>query len=869
MSIRTLANWLPTLRPVHRQANGTGAPARRSWPFALSYLAGALVAASLPSGTAAAQEIQLSPGAEAQIGAIMRDKAARTPAQQKLSSRLLYGAKRQRADALMQAVPALRSSVRVAGDGTTLVDIKAEVSDALLSEIAAVGGRVVNSFPRYGAIRAHVPMDRLEDLARASAVVSIRPADQAITNKIDTTEGDVAHRAVDARAVFGVDGSGIKICAISDGIDSLSGLQVSRDLPAVDVPPGQAGFGSEGTALLEIIHDLAPGAKLGFATAIGGQAQFAQNILDLRNVLGCDVIVDDVFYFAEPAFQDGIVAGAVEQVVADGAVYFSSAGNSGNLNDFESGVWEGDYNDSGVDITVRDPIAGTVISKGRLHGFGSATSNVITQSAPFAISLQWSEPQSRSVADYDLCVFDATLTNVRECSTNFQNGTQDPFEIIGPANAGERLIIINSSGFAPGRFLHLTTHRGRLSIGTDGQITGHSAAESAFSVAAVDVATAGGGAFVGGPANFVEFFSSDGPRRMFFESDGTPITSGNFSSTGGKVRQKPDIAAADGVSTATPGFNPFFGTSASAPHAAAIAGLMLAVEPNLTAADVRDVFNSTALDIEAPGLDRDSGAGIVDAFAALDHLAGRRLIMQRTIDGGWTKVRLRKRMRKSVIIAGPPTSSNKQPGVVALRKVKNRSFQARFQEWRYQDGKHPEEEVTFLIVKKGRTRDADGSIWEAGTVELKGNRKWKKIKFKSPFPGTPEVFLTLQTSDDKEPVTVRARSVTQNGFQAALLEEERDQRTGHSKEKVGYVAVYSPTSRGTAAGSVPYRLKRGQHKKSFKNLLNHKVKLEEEKSKDKETRHKKESVSAMTLGVNLFAQQVTDNERDTTALRRK
>ena len=73
--------------------------------------------------------------------------------------------------------------------------------------------------------------------------------------------------------------------------------------------------------------------------------------------------------------------------------------------------------------------------------------------------------------------------------------------------------------------------------------------------------------------------------------------------------------------TATPGFNPFFGTSAAAPHAAAIAGLMLSVDPGLDTADIRNVFNRTALDIEAPGVDRDSGVGIVDAFDALSSLA--------------------------------------------------------------------------------------------------------------------------------------------------------------------------------------------------------------------------------------------------------
>src|SRR6202035_851029 len=102
----------------------------------------------------------------------------------------------------------------------------------------------------------------------------------------------------------------------------------------------------EGTAMMEIIYDMAPGASLFFATADVSEGQFASNIQNLRNA-GCDIIVDDVFYFDEPVFQDGIVAQAVNSVTASGALYFSSAGNEGNLDAGTSGYFEGDFNDSG------------------------------------------------------------------------------------------------------------------------------------------------------------------------------------------------------------------------------------------------------------------------------------------------------------------------------------------------------------------------------------------------------------------------------------------------------------------------------------------------------------------------------------------
>src|SRR5206468_10555096 len=119
--------------------------------------------------------------------------------------------------------------------------------------------------------------------------------------------------------------------------------------------------------------------------------------------------------------------------------------------------------------------------------------------------------------------------------------------------------------------------------------------------------------------NVVATFSSDGPRRVFFQADGTPYTAGDSSSTGGVLRQKPDLTAADGVSvTGVGGFpSTFFGTSAAAPHAAAIAALLKSANPALTPAQIRTLLSASAIDIEAAGADRDSGAGIMMADAAM------------------------------------------------------------------------------------------------------------------------------------------------------------------------------------------------------------------------------------------------------------
>ncbi|MCP5425142.1 MAG: S-layer homology domain-containing protein [Gammaproteobacteria bacterium] len=569
-----------------------------------------------------AQDAPLSDSVLQQMQILAREKASRTPAQRKINSNLLLEIKRQRGEPVTKNadLPNLRTGIETDRNGTVLVDIQAEVSPDLLSEIESLDGEIINSFPQYNAIRARLPLTAIEDLAASPAVRSIRPADRAITSKVNTSQGDVAHKANVARSSLSVNGAGIKVGVLSDSVDALSSLQGSGDLPSVTVLSGESGNpgSSEGTAMLEIVYDLAPGAQLYFATAFNGEASFAQNILDLRNVYGCDVIVDDVGYFDESPFQDGIIAQAVNSVTADGALYFSSAGNAGNKNDGTSGVWQGDYSP-----TTLPTVIGDYGQWDSVNSFNGQYYNTITK-VGFGYALFWSDPLGASSNDYDLFLLNSKGTAIVASSEGFQNGSQDPFEFISAISSdlNNRLVVAKFSG--NNRFLHLDTIRGRLSANTDGQTKGHSAAEDAFSVAAVDVAKASGGAFTGGAANPVETFSSDGPRRMFYKPDGTPYTPGNYSSTGGTVRQKPDIAAADGVSTATPGFDPFYGTSAAAPHAAAIAALLLDADPSLTSAnfagilnsnadDVRALFAATALDIEASGTDRDSGYGIIMA----------------------------------------------------------------------------------------------------------------------------------------------------------------------------------------------------------------------------------------------------------------
>ena len=127
-----------------------------------------------------------------------------------------------------------------------------------------------------------------------------------------------------------------------------------------------------------------------------------------------------------------------------------------------------------------------------------------------------------------------------------------------------------------------------------------------------------------GAANPIETFSSDGPRKIFIIQTAALLRAGNFlfATNGGTTLVKPDLTAADGVSARTPGFNPFFGTSAAAPHAAALAALVWQAMPLYTAAQVTTAMIATALDNMAPGIDRDSGNGIPMALPAINYAIG-------------------------------------------------------------------------------------------------------------------------------------------------------------------------------------------------------------------------------------------------------
>ncbi|RKT77705.1 proprotein convertase P-domain-containing protein [Terracoccus luteus] len=678
-----ISNWR---RPARSGARTIG--------FSRGVLTGTLVAAlSIPltaaaltpsAAAAATPPGQIGADTAAQIAALQKVKGSLSGAERKLDSALAVSLKARTDASLRTALPRLDTAKGAPASSVT-VDIEVTaVTDGLLARLRATGASVAHASKVVRSIRATVPTSALTTVAGFREVTHVRAAGGAMTSRAGapattskndqaapgrivtsppsksertarvetalkkalntpgrpsvvqqgelTSEGDAAHAADTARARFKVTGTGVKVCALSDGIDSVSASVASGDLPPIDVLPGQEGSGDEGTAMLEIIHDLAPNAELGFATAFTSAASFADNIRALREQGDCDIIVDDVLYFAETPFQDGPIAQAVNDVTADGALYFSSAGNEGNVIDGTSGNYEGDFNGSGQTI---GKFAGSA------HDFDPGDGVQLyeplsDESQGVVVPLFWADPLGQAADDYDLYLLDAA-GNVTGFSQDVQDGDDDPFEILQTgAGAGQKLAVVKYAG--ADRYLQLSALRGRYEDAngltayvTPGVTRGHSAAVNAVSTAAAPAA----GALpfdleAGDPPNptgpfpgvftrdqLPERFTSDGPRRVFFEADGTPYTPGNTTSTGGVVRQKPDVTAADGVRTTAPGFDPFFGTSAAAPHAAALAALALSGNPGVDPDSIRTAMIDTAIDLAPAGVDNRTGHGIVLATRLL------------------------------------------------------------------------------------------------------------------------------------------------------------------------------------------------------------------------------------------------------------
>ena len=549
-----------------------------------------------------------SPEAIADLTAIRTEKSQRTPVQRKLASQLLYLSRESAGFSAVAGARELKSRVRLERDGRVVVDISGVTGGGLAKAVTDSGGTVIYESLAKDSMRASLPPAALMAIAARADVRRIEKGDVAVVHKV-INQSDAAHKANKARSKYGVTGKGIKVGVISDSAKYSSDSKALGELPSsFKVLPGRFGYGSgEGTAMAEIIYDIAPGASIFFAKAGPGRSGFADSIRLLHKA-GCQIIVDDISYTNEWQFQDDVIARAVNDVVENGSLYLSAIGNEGSLKEGNSTTWEGDFADGGA--------AGALFPLGQLHSFGTGTYNSLTSGASDAV-LQWSDEYRSSSNDYDLYILNSTGTRIVDSSTDYQDGTQTPLEYIGYVARGER-IVIWKDGAAASRYLRLSCTNSPLKVGTAGQAIGHASTGNCMGVGATDATLAAPGPFTS--SSKLEDYSSDGPRKMFYRPDGSPFTPGNFSASGGLTINVPSLTAGDGGRTSVPGFKSFYGTSAAAPAAAGIAALVWSKNPSLTNAEVRTILESSCIDIEAPGYDLNSGFGILMADRALEQV---------------------------------------------------------------------------------------------------------------------------------------------------------------------------------------------------------------------------------------------------------
>ncbi|MDQ6808697.1 MAG: S8 family serine peptidase [Verrucomicrobiota bacterium] len=648
-------------------AISVGFPSRRAAGVGWCLLvAAASLALPVRFARADQNETKSAPKAE-HVQSLLQEKYSRTPTERKITCHLLFALRKLRGQEPIPGVPTLQVDMPTDVNGRVAVEINTAVTGGIINALQEVGAVEVKTFPEAETIYATVPLGQLDAIAALPEVKRIMQPSREETETVGVvdTEGDKAHNTfgeTGARFIYHTGGVGVNVGVLSNGVDLMQDSIKSGDLPddltIVKNAAGvaQAGSGNEGTAMLEIVHDMAPGATLFFATGSGGSQIMADNIRTLANPpYNCGIIIDDKTYTDESPFQDGgtgrggVIAQAVHDVSDKGVLVFSSAANSGNQASKQSSAWEGDFVDGGLQPTQTDLTSKFFVDQ--VHSYGTQLYNTNPDKKNSGIQLFWNDPLGKSTNDYDLVVTDDN-NKVTDVSTDIQDGTQDPFEEIAPQNIpsdgtppngrhGNRIYILKSPSAAT-RFLHLATPRHPLQFSTNGNTSGHHAcsAANAFCVAAAPAFEPFSIGEPPGPyqnafttSSHFEGFSSDGPRRLFYRGDGTALSS-DLSATGGLVASKPDLTAADGVSTFTKGkngptgksssFAPFYGTSAAAPHAGAIAALLKSKFPNATPADIRNALVSTALKLkDAQGkaaLAEDVGAGIMMPLPALQKL---------------------------------------------------------------------------------------------------------------------------------------------------------------------------------------------------------------------------------------------------------
>ncbi len=563
-----------------------------------------------------------------------------------------------------------------------------------LASMKELGFQSLDSSVYYGAADGYAPIASLPQIALLPQIRDASPVMRNFTNfqGIADNEADTSMQAATARLQNNVDGTGVTVGVLSDSVNEvgtgLAGSFATGDLPnpknikvIQDEPAPAANFGlpaptDEGRAMLENIHDIAPGASLAFATGYVSDLQFGQNIEALANTAGAKVIADDLTNSTDPWFQDGYVSQAIDQVVSQGVSYFSSAGNRSN-NGYLSD-WRGTTTTAPVGAVPAgtfmnfNPSGGTTtelpITVSGNNGFTVSAAN------PAFIEMQFDQPDAQEepangpapTSEVDFYVLDAAGNIVAQSNNNnpkFGFAEQD-VSITAPGNY---FVVMNLvSGPAPGH-VEFTNLMESTTLAVSQQFGSGPAAGDTYYPDSVGhnsgAQTIGVGAVPWWAAppylNQVplnsEPFSSDGPSLTVFNAAGTALTAST-------LNQEPVVSGADGGNTSffgqtvdttqplfpgepatatnlsQPNLPSFFGTSSAAPNVGAVAALMLQKQPSLTPAQIKAalIASTEPMNGAAAGTwNTQGGYGFVNAVKALNSV-GNVAVVATTPNSGST-----------------------------------------------------------------------------------------------------------------------------------------------------------------------------------------------------------------------------------------
>jgi len=502
------------------------------------------------------------------------------------------------------------------------------------ADFAAVPGA---DLPDVGLVHAIVPYDKVDAVADLPWIAAVRPTVRPAVDAQMVSEGVPLHKA-DVAQSRGVTGRGQKIGVISDGATNLAAAIARGELPP-DTEVLAVGEGDEGTAMMEIVHDMAPGAKLVFHTVGEDLISYVAAFHNLA-AAGSTMITEDLAFDDEPAFQQGLGATTADQLARHGIWISSSAGNLGNRHAPRVRATGTGRSPDGVTGTYAH-CPSVPRNTVNLRGTDNTYDVVIRAGGAIMPTLQWSEPRAifptvgqGGFTDLNLYLMTADGTDCLATSTAVQaNGVGDTIEQLlwentGTTNVPAKLVVdvAGTSSAARAPMLDLRWRTSRVTTVDPVDRAGSLNPDSNYLGFATSAGAVGANVSTDPATTPLEVYSAAGPVQVGSSTvcpGHRPGPCRGVPGGGFRSFRAPAWAAADGVSVSgVGGFGSgvcpavaqgdcrFFGTSAAAPSAMGVAALVRQqLGGHLPPIALTAIMSVLAVHRDDPGF----GAGVLQA----------------------------------------------------------------------------------------------------------------------------------------------------------------------------------------------------------------------------------------------------------------